>query len=118
MPEADTGATTGDQSQAETGSHDKVVWVSTRKALPVAETALGDGMLSNHLLHDLLHLKSSLPELHAASLVAMELPANVEGGYEQIVLAFARKVLKQCPKYLMIVQPSLRRRSNRSAWVS
>ena len=50
--------------------------------------------------------------------MATELPANVEGGYEQTVLSFAAKALKQCPRMLMIVQPSLRRRSNRSIWVA
>ena len=95
-----------------------VVWVATRKAIDIAEAALGPRLLSSHLLHDLLHLKSTLPELHQAALVATELPANVESGYEQSVLAFAVRVLKQCPHLLMLVQPSLRRRSNRSIWVS
>ena len=66
----------------------------------------------------MLHVKSSLPELRSASLVATELPANVESGYEQHVLSFAAKALQQCPRLLMVVQPSLRRRSNRSIWVS
>ena len=98
--------------------HEKVAWIATRKALPVAEAALGKHLLESYLLHDMLHLKSSLPELKAASYVAIELPANVEGGYEQIVLSFLNRVLNQCPKAVMIVQPSLRRRSNRSTWVS
>ena len=66
----------------------------------------------------MLHVKSTLPELRAASLVATELPANVESGFEQLALSFAAKIINQCPRLLMIVQPSLRRRSNRSTWVS
>ena len=96
----------------------KVVWIATRKHKDLAESAFGDSLLSSHLLHDMLHVKSTLPELRAASLVAIELPANVESGYEQTVLSFTTRALKQCPRMLMVVQPSLRRRSNRSTWVT
>ena len=96
----------------------RVAWIATRKALNVASEALGNRLLSSHLLHDMLHVKSTLPELNAASLVATELPANVERGYEQYVLSFAARAMKHCPRILMIVQPSLRRRSNRSIWVT
>ena len=63
-------------------------------------------------------MKSSLPELSAASYVAIELPVNVESGFEEKVLSLVDRVRLQCPKIYMIVQPSLRRRSNRSTWVS
>ena len=63
----------------------RVAWIATRKALEVASAALGKRLLSSHLLHDMLHVKSTLPELNAASLVATELPVEVEGGYEQTV---------------------------------
>ena len=90
------------------------MWISTRKFLPVAEEAFGRHLLDSFLLHDVLRVKSPLPELRAASHVAIELPANVEKGYEQIALNFLERVRTQCPQTLMIVQPSLRRRSNRS----
>ena len=64
----------------------RVALIATRKALEVAGTTLGNQLLSSHLLHDMLHLKSTLPELSAASAVLTELPANVESGYEQLVL--------------------------------
>ena len=96
----------------------KVVWIATRKHQDLAESAFGNSLLSSHLLHKMLHVKSTLPELQAASLVAIELPANVESGYEQTVLSFTARALKQCPRMLMVVQPSLRRRSNRSTWVT
>ena len=93
------------------------MWIATRKALEVAGF-LGTRLLGSHLLHNMLHVKSTLPELSAAFAVLAELPANVEKGYEQSVLSFVDKVLRQRPRLLMIVQPSLRRRSNRSIWVS
>ena len=48
----------------------------------------------------------------------VELPGCVEAGYEQLVLSFVNRVRLQCPKVHMFVQPSLRRHSNRSIWVS
>ena len=96
----------------------RIVWISTRKFLDVADVLPDDRLLSRHLLHDVLHLKSTLPELSQAWLVAAELPANVEGGFEQTAMAFAAKALKQCPRLVLIVQPSLRRHSNRSVWMS
>ena len=70
------------------------------------------------MLHNVLHLKSSLPEFGKAWLVAAELPASVESGYEQTVMAFAARVLNQCPRLLFVVQPSLRSHSNRSVWIT
>ena len=98
--------------------HERVALIATRKALPVAEAALGEKLLRSYLLHNLVYVKSSLPELSAASHVAIELPANVENGFEEKVLSLVDRVRPQCPKIYMIVQPSLRRRSNRSTWVS
>ena len=72
---------------------------------------------NSYLLHGMLFVKSTLPELRSASLAATGLPAHVESGYAQAILSFAAKALQQCPKLLMIVQPTLRRRSNRSMWV-
>ena len=64
------------------------MWIATRKSLSVAEEALGQHLLDSFLLHDVLHVKSSLPELGSASHVAIELPANVEKGFEKIALNF------------------------------
>ena len=94
------------------------MWIATRKFLPVAEEALGQRLLDSFLLHNVLHVKSPLPELTAASHVAIELPANVEKGFEQLALDFHERVRTQCSQTFMIVQPSLRRRSNRSTWIS
>ena len=113
-----TQADTERVSKGEDSAEHKVVWIATRKNLEVAADALGERLLNSHLLHDLLHVKSSLPELSQAWLVAAELPANVEDGFEQLALSFTAKVLKQCPRMLMVVQPSFRRRSNRSVWVT
>ena len=57
----------------------------------VADSIAADTLLSRHMLHNVLHLKSSLPEFGKAWLVAAELPANVESGYEQTVMAFAAR---------------------------
>ena len=78
-----------------TGSSDKhgrVAWIATRKALPVAEAALGKHLLASYLLHNLVHVKLPLTELFAASHVAIELPANVESGNEQTILSFIDRV--------------------------
>ena len=106
------------KSIGSSNKHERVAWIATRKALPVAEAALGKHLFGSYLFHDMVYVKSSLPELLAASSVAIELPANVEGGYEQKILSFVDRVRSQCPRIYMIVQPSLRRRSNRSTWVS
>ena len=78
-----------------TRSNDKrerVAWIATRKALPIAEAALGEHLLGSYLLHDMVRVKSSLPELSAASHVMVELPGCVEAGYEQLVVSFVNRV--------------------------
>ena len=40
-----------------------IAWLSTRKFLKVADVLPDDRLLSRHLLHDVLHLKSSFQTL-------------------------------------------------------
>ena len=83
----------GVQSDERVGKQSgKIAWIATRKFLHVAEEAIGEHLLNSFLLHSVLHVKSPLPELTAASHVAIELPANVEKGFEQLALDFHERV--------------------------
>ena len=72
------GVQSGERANKQRG---KIAWIATRKFLPVAEEAIGEHLLDSFLLHTVLQVKSPLPELTAASHVAIELPANVEKGF-------------------------------------
>ena len=64
-----------EKSTGSSDKHERVAWIATRKALPVAEAVLGKHLFGSYLFHDMVYVKSSLPVLLAATCVAIELPA-------------------------------------------
>ena len=58
-----------------------------------------------------------LTELSAADAVMLEAPPVAEGKYERNMLAFISRMLTQCPNVTIIVQPSLRRKSEKATWI-
>ena len=96
----------------------RIALISTRRAQPAAD-ALKDRLHSKYVLHDMLtSVTAPLHELSSAQLVLLEIPSVVVAGFEHTMLAFVHKLLALNVTVCAIVQPSLRRRNNRTPWVN
>ena len=76
-------------------------------------------MLHSYVLHDVMRsLTAPLDELSTAHAVVLEASSIVTQRFEHDMLNLTSKVISQCPHLAVIVQPSLRRKSNKTLWVS
>ena len=95
----------------------RLVFVSTRRAQPAVDSLAGK-VVAKYILHDMLSsVKAPMHELSSAQLVVLEVPPVCTQGFEHDLLNFVRKVLDVNVPVVIIVQPSLRRKSNKSIWV-
>ena len=95
----------------------RLIWVSSRKAGPVAD-GLAANIVSCYLLHELMaSVKLPLDELSSAHLVAIEIPPVALRGFEHSLLHLIAKIRAIGPHVAIIVQPSLRRRTQQALWV-
>ena len=79
---------------------------------------LGDRLGATHHLHELLeNLTLPLSELSGCSLVAIETPPVAIMKWEEKLLSLIQKIQGEGSHPLCIVQPSLRKRTQRSTWV-
>ena len=62
-------------------------------------------------------MKAPLDELSTAHAVVLEAPSIVTARFEHDMLALVQKIRTLGPEVAIIVQPSLRRRSNKTLWV-
>ena len=91
--------------------------VVTRRGLAAADY-LAARISGTYLLHPLLrqsHLTA--PELPNTALAFLEAPPQSEQQYEHCMLKLVAKVRAAGPEVVVVVQPSLRRTSQRSLWV-
>ena len=96
----------------------KSAWVSTRRGKPAADQIAGH-LHSSYLLHDMMRsLTAPLDELFTAHAVVLEAPSIVAQRFEHNMLNLIGRVIPQCPHRAVIVQPSLRRKSNKTLWMS
>ena len=96
----------------------KVAWISTRRGSPAAEHIAGH-LHSNYLLHDMMRsVTAPLDELSTAHAVVLEAPSIAMQRFEHDMLNLINKITSQCPNLAVIVQPSLRRKSNKTLWIS
>ena len=95
----------------------KVAWISTRRGTTAAD-AISGNVLNRHLLHDVMS-KVTAPyhELSAAHVAVLEVPPSVAPLYEHKLLDMVSRVRAAGPEVAIIVQPSMRRRSDKSLWV-
>ena len=92
----------------------KVAWISTRRGGPAADRIAGH-VHSSYVLHDMMRsVKAPLDELQTAHAVVLEAPSNVAHRFEHDMLNLTKKITSQCPNLAVIVQPSLRRKSNKT----
>ena len=93
------------------------VWVSTRRALPAAD-ALAANVLERYVLHDVMgRLTALYQEFSQAHVAVLEVPPSVSPSYEHKLLDVISRIKAAGPEVAVIVQPSMRRRSDKSLWV-
>ena len=96
----------------------KVAWISTRRGGPAADYLAGH-LHSSYVLHDMMRsVTAPLDELSTAHAVVLEAPSIAMQRFEHDMLNLTNKITSQCPNLAVIVQPSLRRKSNKTLWVS
>ncbi len=92
-------------------------WISPRKSASAADIIAGN-LLNNFVLHDIVaSVKAPLHELSKAHLVMLEVPPVAAHRFEHDLLAVVQKVRLLGPEVAIIVQPSLRKRTNKTIWV-
>ena len=70
------------------------------------------------MLHDMLSsISAPMHELSTAHLVVVEVPSGGAARFEHDLLNFVRKLLALNALVLIVVQPSLRRKTNKALWV-
>ena len=90
----------------------KVVWISTRKAVPAADK-ISANLIGRYILHETLQNgEVLLQEFSAADVVMFEIPPVVKPLFEHHLLEVVQRIRSTGPEVLIIVQPSLRRMSN------
>ena len=95
----------------------RIALVSTRRAQPAADHLAGS-VCAKYILHDMLSsVTAPMHELSSAHLIALEIPPVVTVRFEHDLLNFVQKLLALNVHVLAVVQPSLRRRTNKTLWV-
>ena len=98
-------------------SNAKVAWISPRKTAYAADV-LAASLTSTYLLHTILtSVELPLAELSVNHLVAIDVPANSQPHFEHKLLKAVAKIRNTGPHVAVIVQPSLRKLTQRSTWV-
>ena len=74
--------------------------------------------MAKYVLHDMLYSRMALVhELSEAHLAVLEVPPVATAKFEHDLLNFVQKLLALHVPVLVVVQPSLRRKTNKSLWV-
>ena len=91
--------------------------VTTRRAQPAVDSLAGN-VVAKFILHDMLaSVTAPLHELSQAHVVALEIPPVVTPRFEHDLLNFVQRLLALNVEVVAVVQPSLRRKSNKTLWV-
>ena len=91
--------------------------VTTRRAQPTSDCLEGK-VVAKYILYDMLSsVTAPLHELSSAHVVVLEIPPVVTARFEHDLLNFVNKLLALNLVVLAVVQPSLRRKTNRTLWV-
>ena len=105
------------QTEANLPRGARIGLVTTRRAQPAADMLAGS-VMGKYVLHDMLTSTSApMHELSTAHVVALEVPPIVTTRFEHDLLNFVHKLLALNVIVLAVVQPSLRRKTNKSLWV-
>ena len=95
----------------------RVAWISTRRGTPAADAIAGN-VLDRYVLHDVIgQVTAPFHEFSTAHVALLEVPPTVAPLYEHKLLDVISRLRAAGPDVAVIVQPSLRRRSDKSLWV-
>ena len=95
----------------------RVAWISTRRGEPAADS-IAANVIGRFVLHDMMaNMTAPLDELSTAHLVVLEAPPNGAARFEHDMLSLVSRIMAQGPEVAVMVQPSLRRKSNKTLWV-
>ena len=95
----------------------KLVWISTRRGEPVADT-IASNVVGRYLLASIISEQiAPFREFMSVDTVVMEVPPVAKPKFEHQMLNIVQRIRAAGPTVLLIVQPSLRRKSNKTLWV-
>ena len=94
-----------------------VACITTRRAAPVADQFEGKLCAYLVLAEALQSRHTPFAELAAADVVLLEVPPTTQRGFELQLLSVIRRLQALIADLLVVVQPSLRRTSNKASWV-
>ena len=95
----------------------RIAWISTRRGEPAADS-IAANVIGRYVLHDMMaRMTAPLDELSTAHAVVLEAPPNVAARFEHDMLRLVSRIIAQGLEVAVIVQPSLRRKSNKTLWV-
>ena len=84
--------------------------------MPAADM-LTPAPVSKYLLHDVIgQMKAQFDEMANADLVALDIPPIAEPLYERKVLDIVSRIHQAGPQVVLMVRPSMRRKSDRAIW--
>ena len=76
-------------------------------------------MFGKYILHDMLaSVTAPLHELSTAHVIVLEVPPVCSYRFEHDLLGLVQKLLAFGAIVLVVVQPSLRRKSNKALWIT
>ena len=91
--------------------------VTTRRAQPAADSLAGR-LIAKYVLRDMLaSMSAPLHELSNAHVVVLKAPPVVTANFEHDLFNYIHKLLALNLLALVVVQPSLRRKPNKTLWV-
>ena len=95
----------------------RFAWISPRGTATIADVASAH-LTSSYLLHSALtSIELPLNEFSVNNLVAFDVPATYSPKFEQALLKAVSKIRRMGPHVVVFVQPSLRKKTQRSTWV-
>ena len=95
----------------------RIAWISTRRGASAADGILAN-VLGRYLLHDVVsQLTAPFHELSHAHVAVLEVPPSVAPLYEHKLLDTITRIRAAGPEVAVIVQPSMRWRTDKSFWI-
>ena len=94
----------------------RIVWVSTRRCFEAADVFAAN-LIGRYLLAEVIKDKDCpFHEMSTAHLVVIEAPPVAQPLFEHHLLGLVQKIRAMGPQVMLVVQPSVRRRSIRCLW--
>ena len=111
------GSRTAEMVLTSLPSECKIAWISSRRAQSISDV-IAANLVGPFLLHEILtSIKLPLDELTEAQHAIVEIPPVAAEGYELKLLKLASSLRQRGITVTFLIQPSLRKSTQRSLWV-